>query len=102
MMRRAGWSLFVALLVPFGLAAQSVTLARRGQPAAVTLVRPAQASPSQVYAAEELQRFTAQLTGVTLPIMTDEGPLPERAVLIGDTRHTAAALGAPSEVAALG
>ena len=46
-MKRAGWSLFVALLVPFGLAAQSVTLARRGQPAAVTLVRPAQASPSQ-------------------------------------------------------
>ena len=72
-MRRAGWSLFVALLVPFGLAAQSVTLARRGQPAAVTLVRPAQASPSQVYAAEELQRFTAQLTGVTLPFVSYGG-----------------------------
>ncbi len=102
MLKKAGLCLSVALLMPFGLVAQSVTLARRGEPAAVTLVRPAQSSPSQVYAAEELQRFTAQLTGVTLPIVTDEGPLPERAVLIGDTRHTAAALGAPAEVAALG
>ncbi|MEI7902913.1 MAG: hypothetical protein WCK89_21930, partial [bacterium] len=62
-----------------GLAgAQTLTLATRGQPAAYSIVRPAVASPSQVYAAEELQTFTEQLTGVKLPILTDEGPLPER------------------------
>lgn len=84
------------------LPAQPLTLAERGQPAACTIVRPADASPSQVFAAEELQRFTAQMTGVTLPIATDEGPLPERSILLGDTRHTAAVLGAPADLAPLG
>ncbi|HYG35947.1 MAG TPA: hypothetical protein VEC99_14245, partial [Clostridia bacterium] len=64
------------------VSAQELTLATRGQPATCTIVRPATASPSQVYAAEELQRFTEQMTGVKLPITTDEAPLPARAVLV--------------------
>ena len=84
------------------LCAQSLTLATRGQPAAYTIVRPANASPSQVYAAEEFQRFTEQMTGVRLPIATDDAPLPDCAILLGDTRHTAQLLGAPANLKALG
>ena len=84
------------------LCAQSLTLATRGQHAAYTIVRPANASPSQAYAAEEFQRFTEQLTGVRLPIATDDAPLPDRAILLGDTRHTARLLGAPADLKALG
>lgn len=82
--------------------AQTLTLAARGQAAAYTIVRPANASPSQIQAAEELQKFTQQMTGVKLPILADDGPLPERAVLLGSTRHTAALLGGPVDLKALG
>ncbi len=37
-----------------------------------------------------------------LPIVTDAGPLPPRAVLLGVTRHTAAVLSAAADAAALG
>ena len=95
---------FVALALAAAAAApaQDLILAARGQPAACAIVRPAASSPSQVYAAEELQRFTEQLTGVRLPVTTDEGPLPARAVLLGGTRFTAELLGAPADVKALG
>lgn len=83
-------------------ASETLTLATRGQPAGCTIVVSAAASPSQRHAADELQRFTRGMTGVTLPIATDEGPLPERAVLLGNTRHTAAVLGAPPDLAPLG
>lgn len=82
--------------------AQELPLAVRGQAATCTIVRPAHASPSQVYAAEELQRFTEQLTGVKLPIVTDEGSLPARSVVLGDTRFTTQLLGIPAEVNDLG
>src|SRR5512145_968180 len=94
---------FVLVLMAAACApAQELTLAVRGQPAACTIVRPASASPSQVYAAEELQRFTEQMTGVKLPISTDEAPLPPRAVLLGDTRFTTELLGGPVDIKALG
>jgi len=96
--------LFFALVLTAAawVPAQELTLAARGQPAACTIVRPAAASPSQVYAAEELQRFTEQMTGVKLPIATDEAPLPARAVVLGDTRFTSEVLGGPAEVKGLG
>ncbi len=96
--------LFVALVLTAatGAPAQEWSLATRGQPAACTIVRPATASPSQVYAAEELQRFTEQMTGVRLPITTDEAPLPARSVMLGDTRFTAELLGSPADMKALG
>lgn len=82
--------------------AQNLTLATRGQPAGYTIVCPTNASASQRYAADELQAFAERLTGVKLPIVTDEGPLPERAILLGETRHTAQLLGGGADVAALG
>jgi hypothetical protein len=91
-----------ASLLVSPLCAQDLTLATRGQPAACTIVRSAHASPSQLYAAEEFQRFTEQMTGVKLPIITDAEPLPESAILVGDTRHTAEVLGSPVDLEALG
>ncbi len=95
-------SILAAALVPAALFAQTLTLATRGQPAAYTIVRPASASPSQLHAAEELQSFAEQMTGVRLPIVTDDAPLPARAILLGDTRHTPQLLGTPSDPNTLG
>jgi len=74
------------LFIAAWASAQDLVLAARGQPPACTLVRPAASSSSQVYATEELQRFAEQMTGVRLPITTDDQPLPARAVLLGDTQ----------------
>jgi len=94
--------LFAAAAVPAALFAQNLTLATRGQPAACSIVRPLSASAAQIHAAEELQSFAAQLTGVTLPIITDDAPLPARAILLGATRHSAQLLGGPLDLAPLG
>ena len=94
--------LLACLLLIHPACRASWTVAVRGQAAAVTIVRPAGASASQIHAAEELQAFTEQMTGVKLPVVTDEGPLPERAILLGDTRHTAQVLGGPADLAGLG
>ena len=72
--------------------AGELVLAERGKPAAYTIVYPANASESQKYAAEELQRFLVETTGVTLPVADDKGELPSKAILLGDTRHTGALL----------
>lgn len=66
------------------------------------IVRPLASSPSQVYAAEELQRFVRAMTGVELLIATDDGPLPPKAILLGATRHTAGVLGGAPDASALG
>jgi hypothetical protein len=82
--------------------AGEVTIAVRGGPAECAIVLPAVASPSQVFAAEELRRFVGEMTGVTLPIVPDDGPLPARAILLGETRHTGRLLGGAADLAALG
>ena len=80
-----------------------LVVAVRGAPAKCVIVRPAvAASPSQVYAAEELQKFVAQLTGVTLAVQTDDQPFPEHAVILGNTKYTEALLGQPADLKALG
>lgn len=84
------------------LFAEDLELARRGNPASATIVRPLNASASQIHAAEELQRFAEQMTGVRLPIVTDDAPLPHSAVLLGYTRHTPAVLGSPADIDSLG
>ena len=66
------------------------------------IVLPANASPSQAYAAEELQRFTEEMTGVELPILADDQPLPAKAILLGVTRHTEAVLGSAPDLGKLG
>ena len=82
--------------------ANAISLAERGQPPAYTLVYPANASASQTYAAEELQRFIEETTGVKLPITDDSADLPAKAILLGDTRHTETLLKAKPDWEKLG
>jgi hypothetical protein len=66
------------------------------------VVTPASPTPSQAYAAEELARFTAQMTGATLRVQTDAEPLPGKAILLGLTRYTEQVVGGPTGLARLG
>ena len=81
----------VSLLIPALL--QAITIAERGKPAQYVIVLPAEASPSQKYAAEELQKFTAQMTGVKLSISNDNETLPQKAILLGLTKFTEKTVG---------
>ena len=96
---------FCALLVVTSSAVLAeegnLTLAANGA-SQFTIVRPADASPSQVYAAEEIQRFTNEMTGAQLPIISDDQPLPAKAILLGVTRHTETVLGEAPELGKLG
>ena len=86
-----------------GDAAEGLAIARRGAPADCTIVVRSDASPCERYAAEELRGFIGRQTGVELDLADDSSPLPEKAVLLGDTRHTAEVLGgADSQVSTLG
>ena len=69
-----------------------VALATRDGSRIAAIVVPADASPAQKYAAEELRDWTEKITGRRMEILDDFGPIPPRTVLIGATRHTAALL----------
>lgn len=45
------------------------------------------ASPSEKHAAQELQQFFAQITGVRLPIRDDSGPVGPNEIILGDNAH---------------
>lgn len=77
-------------------------VARRGQPAACSIVHAADASAPIILAAKELQDFTCQMTGVELPIVSDAEALPPQAILVGPSRHSAAIPGVADAMAALG
>ena len=70
-----------------------LSIARRDHPADCTIVVRSGASACERHAAEELRAFLKRQTGVELEIADDSSPLPEKAVLLGDTRHTAGLLG---------
>ena len=69
--------------------AEPLVIAERGKGALYAIVVPSVASPSLKYAAQELRGFTEKTTGVKLSIMTDAGPLPPKAILVGNTKYTA-------------
>ena len=62
-------------------------VAERGRVSEYAIVRAKDASPSVMYAAEELRDFTERMTGVRLAIVTDCRPLPGKAIVLGRTRH---------------
>jgi len=66
------------------------------------IVRKAKASESEIYAADELRRWIAEMTGVSLPIVTDEVPMPSHSILLGNTRYTNRVLGVLPDLARLG
>ena len=74
--------LMTTVLVVLGGRAGTLDLAVRGHAPEYAIVRAADASASVKYAAEELRDFTERMTGVRLPIVTDEGPLPPKAIVL--------------------
>ncbi len=58
---------------------------------AYRIVRGASASPSEQYAAQTLQRYLEQISGVRLPIATDAEPQEETEIIVGKTNREGAA-----------
>ena len=66
----------------------AMNIAVRGKPADCSIVIAENASKPYESAANELQTFVEQMTGVRLPIVRDNIPLPPKAVVIGQTKHS--------------
>lgn len=78
----------VALLICAASAANAdLTLAAKGK-SDYQIVLPANAIPSERYAAEELQKYLEKMCGVRLPIATDADARGTRQILLGDTAQT--------------
>ena len=74
----------VATLAAFGRAmGGDLVLAENGQ-SAYQIVLADNASPSTKHGAEELQLFLQQMTGAKLPIVSDQQPLGDREIILGD------------------
>ncbi|WP_433620472.1 DUF4838 domain-containing protein [Paenibacillus cellulositrophicus] len=54
-----------------------------------TIVIGEQASPSEVYAGAELQAYLREITGVTVPIKNEDGPLTPHEIVVGFNLHMA-------------
>jgi len=67
-------------------AAEGLVLAENGK-SDYRIVVARDASPSTQYAAEELQSFLKQISGVQLPVVGDETPLGEHEIILGENRH---------------
>jgi hypothetical protein len=82
-----GWlSLSLALLAGSAvLTAAAVTLTDAGQ-SRHRIVIASNAIPSERYAAEELQRYIEAMSGVRLPVVTDEVKPGSRDILVGDSQ----------------
>ena len=71
------------------MAAGTLDLAVRGRAPEYAILRAADASPSVMYAAEELREHVKRMTDVELPIVTDDQPQPPvKAIVLGRTMYT--------------
>jgi hypothetical protein len=68
-------------------ASADVTIAEKGK-SRYRIVVPADAIPSERYAAEELQRYLEKLSGAKLSIVTDAEKPASREILLGNNAHT--------------
>ena len=92
------------LAVSLGAAAfgGDLTIARREAPPEFMLVIPQPTTEPVKYAREELRTYVELITGVRLVGCTDAQPLPEKAILLGNTRFTKELLGEDFDVSSLG
>lgn len=67
--------------------ADDVVLAERGKSAFCTIVTAEKPAPSVWTAVTELRTYIERATGVRMPLATDADPLPDRAIVVGPTRH---------------
>ncbi len=79
--------LWIALILPLiGAARGDVRLANDGR-SRYRIVVATNALPSEIYAAEELQRYLERLSGARLEIVADTEPVQAREILLGDNLH---------------
>ena len=64
------------------LATETLTLVDDGR-SDFQIVVGEEAIPSERYAAEQLAQLLKEISGTQLPIVTDDTPLPNRAILVG-------------------
>lgn len=81
-------ALSVSAFATCAMAAGTLDLAVRGHAPEYAILRAADASPSVVYAAEELREHVRRMTDVELPIVTDYQPQPPaKAIVLGRTKY---------------
>ncbi len=74
--------------VSFFAVAEAMVIAKRGGVSEVKIVIPQNPSKVVEYAAKEFKTFTKRMTGVDLEIVSDAQEKPQKAVLIGLSRHS--------------
>jgi hypothetical protein len=77
----------LSLCALHGLASAQGHLLANGGRSDYVIVVADDASPSVAYAAEELQRFLREMTGATLPIVSDSQPMVPLEIIIGRNAH---------------
>lgn len=93
-------ALVVFCLIGHAVSAAEIVLAENGQ-SQYKIVVADNASPSTKHGAEELQKFLAEMTGATLPIISDQQPASPKEIILGDNAHLQK-LGIPIDFPALG
>ncbi len=76
----------IAMVGSVPVMAQQLVIADGGQ-SDFRIVLASEASPSERYAAEELRRFIAEISGARLPIEGDAGPLSAHEIILGNNAH---------------
>lgn len=92
----------LALFCAVSVGESDLVLAEKDSTSASTVVIPAKAERVQEWAAEEFVKYVERVSGARLEIQRDDKPLPERAVLIGETRYSKELLGEGFDFASLG
>jgi len=70
-----------------GGSAEPVLLLADGGSSDFRIVVSSSASPSERRGAEELQRFLEEICGARLPVVTDEDPISQHEIVLGDSAH---------------
>ena len=79
---KTAWFLIVLASLPLSAREQHIVLVEGGK-STYSICISREASPSERHAADELQRFLGEISGVRLPIVTDATPPPGDVVLVG-------------------
>ncbi len=74
-------------------APDDLKLAVRGQQPTYSIVIAAEPLEPIALAVEDFRQHVQQITGVMLPVVKDDQPLPSAAIIVGDTRHGRQLLG---------
>ncbi|MEE8453144.1 MAG: DUF4838 domain-containing protein [Thermoguttaceae bacterium] len=87
MLRPASLLVVFATLLVAGFASAADLVLVNGGKSVYRIVVADDASPSTRYAAEELQSHLRQMTGATLPILSDGGRVGAAEIILGNNRH---------------